>query len=165
MASAILEKPIAELEINGVVYTIAPPSTSTLILVSEIISTLPSVDACEREKIVPTVLHYAKDYKQLGDLVATLILGSKEHIENREIEREVEKRYLFGLIKRTIKVKETIKVDKKAELAKLVLDEVRPSVLMDVIVRRLRDMEIGDFFGITTSLSEANLLKPTAEVD
>jgi hypothetical protein len=36
---------------------------------------------------------------------------------------------------------------------------------MNLIVRRLKDMEIGDFFGITTSLSEANLLKPTAEVD
>lgn len=165
VAAAILEKPIAELELNGKTYTIAPPSTSTLILVSEIISTLPSVESCERDKIVPTVLHYAKDYKQLGDLVATLILGRKGLTEERVVERYVVERYFFGLLKRIKTVKEKVVIDRKSELAQLILDEVRPSVLMDIIVRRLKDMEIGDFFGITTSLSEANLLKPTAEVE
>ena len=37
--------------------------------------------------------------------------------------------------------------------------------MLNIIIRRLNDLEIGDFFGITTSLSEINLLKPTKEVE
>lgn len=73
-----------------------------------------------------------------------------------------EKRYLFGLIRR--KTETTIKVDKKAELAKIILENVSPTTLFNVVVQRLQDMEIGSFFAITTSLSEANILKPTKEV-
>ena len=44
VASAILEKDIAEMDIDGKVYKIAPPSIATLILVSEIISHFPIVE-------------------------------------------------------------------------------------------------------------------------
>jgi len=37
--------------------------------------------------------------------------------------------------------------------------------MLNIIIKRLTDMEVGDFFGITTSLSETNLLKPTKEVE
>ena len=94
------------------------------------------------------------------DLSAVLILGAKNLIEYRTIVQE--KRYLFGLIRR--KTETTIKVDKKAELAKIILENVSPTTLFNVVVQRLQDMEIGSFFAITTSLSEANILKPTKEV-
>lgn len=54
-----------------------------------------------------------------------------------------EKRYLFGLIKR--KSKKKIKIDKRAELAKAILENVRPTVLFNVVVQRLQDMEISSF--------------------
>lgn len=165
VASAILERPVGVLEIAGKRYEIAAPSISTLILVSEIVSTLPIVRNVPKEEIPAVVLNVAKDYGRLGDIVAVLILGRKGLTEEREVEVTRERRFLFGLIRRKVKAKERVTVDRKAELAQIILDEVRPSVLFSVIVRRLRDMEIGDFFGITTSLSEANLLKPTAEVE
>lgn len=165
VASAILERPIGTLEIAGKVYEIAPPSVSTLILVSEIVSTLPVVKNVGKEQIVASVLHYAKDYGKLGDICAVLILGRKGLTEDREVETvRVEKRF-FGLIRRTVRTTEKVVIDRKAELAQILLDEVRPSVIFNVIIRRLKDMEIGDFFGITTSLSEANLLMPTVEVE
>lgn len=43
VASAILEKSIDNIDIEGVTYEIAPPSTATLILISEIVATLPVV--------------------------------------------------------------------------------------------------------------------------
>jgi len=61
-------------------------------------------------------------------------------------------------------VRYQVEVDKKAELTKIILENMRPSVLFDVVVKRLNTLEIKDFFGITTSLSEANILKPTKEV-
>lgn len=160
VAAAILEKPIATIELEGVKYNIAPPSISTLILVSEIVSTLPQVDNVPNDKIVYSALHHAKDFKQLGDIVAVLILGAKGLTDT--VTRKVVKKRFFGLIKS--ETEETVTIDRKAELAKIVLDNIRPSVMLNIIVRRLNDLEIGDFFGITTSLSETNLLKPTKEV-
>lgn len=160
VASAILEKPIATIELEGVKYNIAPPSLSTLILVSEIVSTLPRVENVSNDKIVYSALHHAKDFKQLGDIVAVLILGAKGLTET--VTRKVKRKRLFGLIKREIE--ETVVIDRKAELSKIVLDNIRPSVMLNIIVKRLNDLEIGDFFGITTSLSEVNILSPTKEV-
>ena len=166
VSAAILEKPIAVLEINGVHYPIAAPCISTLILASEIISTLPIVEPCkDKNEIFSSVMRTAKDFKKLGGLVAVLILGKKGLTEEREVEKIETVTRCHGLIRLKRKRKVKVTVDRKSELAELILDNVRPSVIEQVLIRRLNDLEIGDFFGITTSLSEINLLKPTKEVD
>ena len=155
VASAILEKDIAEMDIDGKVYKIAPPSIATLILVSEIISHFPIVEQdVPKEKVLYYVLHYAKQFSALGELVAKGLVEERVEI--------TEKRYLFGLIRR--KQERKILVDKKAELAKIILENVSPTKLFDIVVKRLNKLEITSFFAITTSLSEANILKPTKEV-
>lgn len=162
VATAILERPSGTIVINGNEYKIGSPSLATLILVSEIVSTLPIVEKTEdKEKKTYSVLHHAKDFKALAEIAAILILGAKNLTENRE--RTITKKYLFGLIKRSKTIKETI--DKKAELANEILLNIRPSVLFETIIKRLQDNEVGVFFVITTSLSEANLLAPTKEVE
>lgn len=161
VAATILERTVSTLEIEGVTYNIAPPTIGTLILASEIVSFFPQIDDIDDKQRIFMALFKAKDFKMLADLAAVLILGSKRLTEEREV--TVEKRHLFGLIKRNHRMKQT--VDLRAELAKKILDNVRPSVLFEVIVRRLRDNEIMTFFAITTSLNAANILKPTkAEV-
>lgn len=161
VAATILERTVGTLEIEGVKYNIAPPTIGTLILASEIVSFFPKIEDVEDKQRIFMALFKAKDFAKLADLGAVLILGSKKQTEEREI--IVEKRHLFGLIKRKHRVKQT--VDLRAELAQKILDNVRPSVLFEVIIKRLRDNEIMTFFAITTSLNEANILKPTkAEV-
>lgn len=157
VAATILERTVSTLEIEGVTYNIAPPTIGTLILASEIVSFFPQIDDVDDKQRIFMALFKAKDFKMLADLAAVLILGSKRLTEEREV--TVEKRHLFGLIKRKHRVKKT--VDLRAELAKKILDNVRPSVLFEVIVKRLRDNEIMTFFAITTSLNAANILKPT----
>lgn len=157
VASAILQKAIGRIEIDGKVYNIAPPSTATLILISEIISTLPIVENVEKDKRVYSALHYAKDFRALGDIAAILILGANHLTE----EREIPQGKILGIIPRKPK---KVMVDVKSELARKLL-EIRPSTLYDCILKRLKDMEIANFFVITTSLSEANILKPTREVE
>lgn len=161
VAAAILERKVGSIEIEGVTYEIAPPSLATLILVSETISTLPTFDKLDKSQWLDIVAHYAKDYKPLGDIAAILILGAKNLTEKRE--RIIEKRRFFGLLKRRVKVVETI--DRKAELANALLLNVRPSVLNDTIIERLKQNEAAGFFATITSLSAVNILKPTkAEV-
>jgi hypothetical protein len=161
VAATILERTVGTLEIEGVTYNIAPPTIGTLILASEIVSYFPQIADVKDEQRIFMALFKAKDFAKLAELAAVLILGSKKQTEEREI--VVVKRHLFGLIKRKHRVKQT--VDLRAELAQKILDNVRPSVLFEVIIKRLRDNEIMTFFAITTSLNEANILKPTkAEV-
>lgn len=162
VASAILERPSGEIIIDGKAYAIAPPSLATLILVSEIIATLPIVEKTDdNEKKTLSVLRFARDYKALADIAAVLILGAKNLTEQRE--KTVTKRYLFGLIKRQHKTTETI--NRAKELAQDILLNISPSELFETIMKKLRDNEIGVFFLITTSLSEANLLAPTRGVE
>jgi hypothetical protein len=160
VAATILERTVSTLEIEGVTYNIAPPTIGTLILASEIVSFFPKIDDVKDEQRIFMALFKAKDFAKLAELAAVLILGSKKQTEEREI---VVMKRLFGLIKRKHRIKQT--VDLRAELAQKILDNVRPSVLFEVIIKRLRDNEIMTFFAITTSLNEANILKPTkAEV-
>lgn len=157
VAATILERSVATLEIEGVTYRIAPPTLGTLILASEIVSYFPQVSDVEDKQRIFTALFKAKDFVKLAELAAVLILGAKHQYEMRE--EVIVRRHLFGLIKR----KKTIKkeVDVRAELAQKIMDNVRPSVLFEVIIKRLRDNEIMTFFAITTSLNAANILKPT----
>lgn len=156
VASAILERKDVALEIEGKEYPIAPPSIATLIIISEIVAKLPIVDRTKvtKEEVVANVLHNAKDYKALGDIAAVLILGAKE-VENERLSR-------WQRIMRRLHFRASTK---RERLSKAILYNVRPTVLFDVIIRRLQDMEISTFFAITTSLSEANILRPTREVE
>lgn len=157
VAATILQRSVASLEIEGVKYDIAPPTLGTLILASEIVSYFPEIGEVEDKQRIFMALFKAKDFKKLAELAAVLILGSKRHYEYRTV--EIRKRYFFGLIKRKKSVE--TRVDVRAELAEKILNNVRPSVLFEVIIKRLRDNEIMTFFAITTSLNAANILKPT----
>ena len=155
VGDAVLQRP-KEININGRHFTVAPPSVSTLILVSEAISLLPQVQL-DKAKIVEEVLFVAKDCRILGDIAAILILGAKglkETVTTRK------KRFL-GLFTRSI----TETVDRKAELSKWLLEELDTAQLNKLIFELLKDFNLGDFFGTTTFLIEINLLRPTKVVE
>jgi hypothetical protein len=160
VASAILQRDVATIEINGVAYNIAPPTLGTLIAVSEIVSTLPIVEKVPNNEVVNSVLKNARHFKGLGKIASTLILGAKPIFEERAIDDD--KKSVLRWLR--LAKKRTIKVCVQDELAEIITHNVSPSVLFEIVVKRLKDMEVGTFFSITTSLSEANLLKPTKEV-
>lgn len=147
VGDAILQKP-KEVAINGRSFTVAPPSMATLILASEAIATLPQVQL-DKSKIVTDVLYAAKDCRPLGDILAIMILGSKNLTET--------KRRFFGLFKQ--------KIDRKAELANWLLNELDPAGMNKLFFELVKDFQLGDFFGTTTFLIEINLLRPTKVVE
>lgn len=157
VAAAILERSTGELVINGQEYKVAPPTLATLILVSEIVSTLPIVETTEDNELKTySVLHHAKNFKALGDIASVLILGAKAINEE---ERKLSKPRRWYSFLRRRKRQES----QRQRLARIILENVSPSKLFEIIIQRLKDNEVGFFFLITTSLSEANLLKPTKE--
>ena len=153
--------------LDGVEYPITPPTPATLILISELVSTMPVVDR-KASNILYEVLATAKDLSVIGEIVATLILGAKRIKERRyvtiqdetEMKRWSWKRFRF-VTSRTIIETKVLEVD---YLAERLLNEVTNEALVNIVSKRLGMMQIGDFFELTTSLSEANQLKRTKEV-
>ena len=157
VARTILQQP-EEMTIGDKTYNIAPPSVATLILASEVVSHLPQVHLDE-EKIIEETLSIAKDCRELGDLLAILILGAKhinDKVERRETQR---KRHLWGLFHttRTITITETAKESLSREL----LENITPRDLNNGVAKIINMMQVGDFFGLTTFLTEINLMRPT----
>lgn len=157
VAETILQKPL-EVEIGGVKYTTAPPSTATLILASEAISRLPRV-VLDPENALGESLSIAKDCKALGDVAAILILGARNITTRAITPQTASKRPLWGLFRKK-RGNETA-VDRKAALSKQIMECLTPKELNGLVADLLARMELGDFFGLTTFLTEINLLRQT----
>lgn len=149
-----------EITVGGKKYTAAPASTATLILASEAVSRLPQA-TLDPEKVVEESLSIAKDCRPLGEIAAILILGAKHLTETVKTRQTVEKRRLWGLVRWTEEVEAERVIDRKAELARQLLEDLSPRSLNQLVARLLQKMELGDFFGLTTFLIEINLLRRT----
>ena len=159
VAETILQKE-EEITVCGRTYRVAPPSTATLILASEAVSRLPKTKL-DPQRVVEESLSVAKDCRALGDVAAILILGARHLTETRTVREKRERRYLWGLIRlhKNVEVEKT--TDRKAELSKEILECCSPKALNLLVGSLLQKMEIGDFFGLTTFLTEINMLRPT----
>lgn len=170
VARTILQEP-EEITVGDTVHQVAPPSTATLILMSEAAARMPQ-DKLDPERIVDETLAIAKHCRPIGEFAAILILGAKGLIETRKVVKTVEKTVyepcLFGLLKRPRVIIETVEeevvIDRKAELSKALLEDLSPRELHNLTARLLQRMQIADFFGLTTFLIETNLLRQTREV-
>jgi hypothetical protein len=157
-AAATLLQKVEEVKVGGKTYHVAPPSVATLALASEAISKLPKVQFDDK-KIIQEALYWAKDLRGIADVCAIFILGAK-NVNNLIFTQEVHvKRLLWGLITRktTVDVSETaIEV-----LRRDLLEEMTPRDLNALMTRLINQTQVGDFFGVTTFLTEINLLRPT----
>ncbi len=159
-AAAVLQKP-TEVVIGSMTFNIPPPSIATLILVSEAVSKLPA-EALDMDKVVEETLSVAKHCHPIGEIIAIFLLGAKR-LKSPATET-VKKQHsaLFGLIK--WETKSEVEYDPKAELSEFLLEELTPKEIYDLFAECLKLMQLQDFFGLTTFLTEINLLRPTKVV-
>lgn len=178
VADAILERATDRLTIDGHEFEIAPPTPATLIMISELVSTMPAVNK-DADNIMYEVLGTAKDLRVIGKIAAVLILGAKRIKEQREIKtaeteeaKTIKQRRWSWRKFRHVEVKAEVKAKKAPTsqyeadwLADKILYEVTPQTLLKIVAKRLGQMQLADFFELTTSLSAANLAKRTKEVE
>ena len=161
-AEAVLQKP-KEVTIRGRKYTIAPPSIATLILASEAVSKLPALKL-DTESVVEEVLRNARDCEAIGELVAVLLLGAKRIREGAEPTPRKHSA-LFGLIKwEASDHRDTPLAGEKEALARELLEDLTPREMYTLLTEALVEMQLQDFFGLTTFLTEINLTRPTRKV-
>lgn len=156
-ADAILQKPFS-LQIGQRSYEVAPPSVATIIELSEAVSRLPHT-TLRTDRIVEECLSVAKECRPLGEIAAILILGAKGCYPKTETVLKSGRRYLWGLI--DTRKYEKVTTYPMRDLAKEILEDCTPSQLLGAIQHILGKLELSDFFGITTFLSEINLIRPT----
>lgn len=167
VSDTILQKSSDVIVIDGVEYPITPPTAGTVIMISELVSQLPIVNR-NTDNVLLEVLGTAKDMAIIGKIVATLILGVKRIKERRYkiITHSTEiKRWSWRTLRSEIDIKTSTKHILEIDyLAERILDELTNKTLVELVSKRLGLMQIGDFFELTTFLSEANHLKRTREV-
>lgn len=166
VAQAILQQPIGKVKLRGKEYPINHPSPATLIMVSEECSRFPHIDP--KGNILTEILRTSKDCAVVGKIIAILILGAKRVNEYRMVE-STEKRHSRSFLRRFLHLPDKVTTHKRnvAEidyLAAILLEDFTPSQLGKLTESLFFYSEIADFFGLTTSLSGANLLRSTKEV-
>ena len=168
VTDAILQRASLSIEIEGKEYPIAPATPATLILVSELIAEMPEVRS-DVDNILFETLRTARDCKVVGKIVATLILGANRIKEHRTLMIEKvsnSRNFSWRKLRFVNEVKKEFEeVSDFEHLSTLILENCSPATIGQVVSKRLIDMGLSDFFGLTTSLSEANMLKSTKEVE
>ncbi len=157
VAETILQQPV-KVTVAGREYIAAPPTVATMILVSAAVSRLPHLHL-DSGRVLEESLAVAKDCQPLGDILATLILGAKHAGDPVEMPQAKGKRRLFGRRKRKAKT-----VTARERLSRELLEELSPRDLHSLTVQLLMKMQVSDFFGLTTFLTEINMTRPTKVV-
>lgn len=137
------------INVKGVEYRVAPPTTATLIEVSKYISQIPDITIDKDGNIIMEVLAYAENCECFGDIVAILILGKKYLITE-------EKRF-FGLIKK--------KRNNQKILAQELLLNLSAEELNSLMLEIFKMLKVDFFFSISTFLKEINLLRKTKQIE
>lgn len=161
VAEAILQKATTSIEIDGHTFEVAPPSPATLILVSATTSQMPAIDK-KTDNILFETLRTAKDADVIGKIAATLILGAKRIREARKITVATKRTWSWRKMRF---VTEEVTMSEFDFLTRAILEEISPATLSQVISQRFLDMQVADFFGLSTSLSEINITRRTREVE
>ena len=152
-------------EVGGEKYTVTEPTPATLMMVSAEVAKMPQVNA-NTDNVLHEILRTAKDTEVLGKIAAILIIGAKRIKEHRQktVYLSSERLNFFKRITTSFKRKERT-VEEIDWLSEYLLDNVTIKTLAELISVRLAEMQIGDFFGLTTSLSAVNIIKATKEVE
>lgn len=161
VADAILQQATTIIEIDGHTFEVAPPTPATLILVSAITSEMPAVNK-NTDNILFETLRTAKDAQAIGKIAATLIIGAKRIREARRITVATKRKWSWRKLRFVTEDETMSEMD---FVTRAVLEEISPATLSKVISQRFMDMQVADFFGLTTSLSEINITRKTREVE
>lgn len=155
VTDTILEKAI-KVQVGSKTYEVAPPTIATLILASEAVSRIPKF-TLDPEKLVQECFCIARHTRFLGEIAAILILGA----QRSELRVKPAQRGVFSRLRALFSRRRT----QKDQLADEILLNLSPKKLFEVITQVLTTLELSDFFGLTTFLTEINLLHQTRKVE
>lgn len=155
-AETILQR-AAEIKIGEKTYKAASPSIATLILVSEAVSRLPH-RKLDKGNMVQESLAVGKDGGILCEIAAILVLGAR-HINDPVNDPQTGSKHpKWGFFRRKRKAHT---LTQKEYLTREIAETYGTKELENLIALLLGQMDLADFFALTTFLTEVNLLRQT----
>lgn len=136
------------IRLGGRVYHVEPPTIGTLIYVSGLIAQMPQDVNLQEGKEKQELLGLAREFSVLPQIIGALIVGAKGLMDEDEpnILRRIARR-------------------QKQRAYSRVVNEIRnnasPAEIKSALVPLLENLQLTDFFVITTFLNGINLTKPT----
>lgn len=161
VCDTILQRKTTSLEIEGRTYEIPAPTPATIMMVSAEVHKMPRIQQ-NPKSILNEALRTAKDCEALGRIAAILVLGAKRINESHKVVRSERRKWNWRKFRFTTEQETESELD---FVARHIMEELKPSTLNETITQRLMEMQVGDFFGLTTSLSAINTLEATKEVE
>ena len=161
VADTILQHKTTSLEIEGRTFEIPAPTPATIMMVSAEVHKMPRIKQNPTSILQETLLT-AKDCTAVGRIAAILVLGAKRIKENRQVATSERRKWSWRKFRFTKEQKTESELD---FVTRHILEELTPATLNETITKRLMEMQVGDFFGLTTSLSAINILEKTKEVE
>lgn len=122
-------------------FILHKPTFGTIVLASAYISKTPLFEL-KSENIIVDVLRNAKDARSIGDVIASVIVGSKGMESKCFIGRFIKKRRF-------------------EKIARYVVENSTPSELLKLVYKLFESMEVEDFFAVIAFLNEINVTKAT----
>lgn len=151
------------LEVAGKSYTFTDPTPATLMMVSAEVSRMPAIDSRTNNLLFEVMLK-AKDARPIGRIAAILLLGARRIKENRMVTVNTHEGSKWSWRKfRFLHIMHTEMRSELDVLADQILENVTTKTLATFIGKRIAEMQVGDFFGLTTSLSAINMIRATKE--
>lgn len=126
---------------GGITFTLPRPTMATLIAASEMIAELPDRQL-DPEKLITESMAVATACVPVGRIAAVLLLGVRKGNSSSLLKEALWKR-------------------KIRRYGNELLRALTPDEMKDLIIGILNGAKVGDFFGLTTSLIEVNLLRRT----
>lgn len=151
VADALLQTPFV-VRLGGKEYEIAPPTVATLAMASREIAALPESATEADDDLAFKALGSAKDCERYVRVIAIFIIGAKAV---REAEND-RRKGLFG--------RKPEKPSPLDELYDELLYNASPRELITALSILLNQMQVGDFFAFTASLTKVNILAPMTAV-
>lgn len=142
-ATATLLQEGIEVAIGGKIYLAPPPTLATLFRVSSLISQLPNKQP-DPQHLATQTIALLPFIPTLSEIAATLILGFCEPQSPSLLARLTPWR-----------------ISPTQQLALRIRQHLTPSQLHELIAQLVAQMQLTDFFALTTFLTEVNLLRPT----
>ena len=161
VADTILQHKTTSLEIEGRTFEIPDPTPATIMMVSAEVHRMPRINP-NPKSILNEALLTAKDCEAVGRIAAILVLGAKRINESRKVVKSKSRKWSWRKFRFITKQETESELD---FVTRHILEELTPATLNETITKRLMEMQVGDFFGLTTSLSAINILKKTKEVE
>lgn len=140
--------------LGGIEYQVPHPTLGTIVRASEMISLLPEF-TMDKKDAIKSILKNAKECHVLGEIMAVFIIGEKSIVE-------MDKKAIKGFF--LTKGKKT-GADAVKELGETIMCRATPAELNVAMAAVFSNIEIADFFEVTTFLQGINLTKPTKVVE